>query len=497
MRNKLKITIFSTLSSGSNTYYLYKSAPRDIREKYEIRMLTLDQAKTDSTIHDSDVYITTHGEYPSSAEKINIELWHGFPLKGMANMDHEETASTQAIHNHWSKLDLIMSYSPLYNTLLNSCMGARIHQYRITGMPRNDALFHPDSTKKLQALLPGIEGRKTAFFLPTFRKSVVAPKKTEGNKKAGNVFGFEFLDVAKFRQFLSQENLALIIKLHPFEERFYLDRMNEWRKQGVFFLTNRMLREAELDFYDILGAGDMLLTDYSSVYFDFLLLNRPIVFLPVDLASYASTRGFLLEPYELWTPGPKALCQRELEEAMKRSLDEPEWYASERETIARMVHTYRDNRAASRVWHEIDQYIDSLQARKAEEKQRQSELALLQQGVKNQIRSWIETGRWPEALTAIEDYLKSAAADEELISMKGIAQLFGGQQVESVQTLTAGHRLFPGNSDICYNLAYAYESLEQFASAIHYYETAKRLTHEIEVIHEIEDRLHAISLAKE
>lgn len=489
MGDNIKIAIFSTLSGGSNTFFLYKQIPPELRLKYDIRLMTLDEANQDPDIHDYDVYITTHGDYHSSPQKINIELWHGFPLKGMATMDYEESISSESIHRYWSNVDLIMSYSPLYNTLLNSCMGARINQYRVTGMPRNDALFDTGAKRRLLKLFPEISDQKVAFFLPTFRQSLVNPDKSEGIKKFDNLFGFDQFDSLHFSEFLNTHNLSFIIKLHPFEERFFIDNKNKWENQGIYFLTNQMLQAEEIDLYEILGAADLLLTDYSSVYFDYLLLDRPIIFLPVDLDSYRSARGLLLEPYDLWTPGPKAVCQEEMEQAISKSLTDLNWYATERETILRMTHTYKDNGSAKRVWQEIDQYIQHHQTRSAMEIKKKEELALLQHRVKQQIKEWIEAGEWKQATTAIQGYLQSAAADEEIISMLGIAQLFDGTPQSALNTLSAGIRLFPNHADICYNLAYVYETLGQHNSAIHYYETSRQLTTERAFIAEIDDRL--------
>lgn len=496
MSRKYSITIFNTSASGSNTYFLYNHIPNDIKAKYDIRMLTLDEARATSDIHDSDVYITTHGEYPVRPDKINIELWHGFPLKGMATMDINETISSEAIYKHWSNMDLIMSYSPFYNTLINSCFGGRISQYRVTGMPRNDALFDSGSRSRLLKLFPSIQNKKTACFLPTFRHSVHTPDKKEGEKSFDNVFGFKQFDDQEFRGFLNDHNLALVIKLHPFEEKLYAHKIKDWAASGIYLLTNGMLANAGYDLYEVLGAADMLMTDYSSVYFDYLLLDRPIVFVPVDLDTYAQSRGLLLSPYDLWTPGPKALSQTQLQAVIKQALDNPEWYGEERERIARIAHAYRDNQSAERVWRQIDQYIAEKEEKQKAETERQRELAAVQLKVKEQIAAMIESGSWSKASSIIDQYLQSSDLDAEILSMKGIVQLLGGSSTEAINTLTTGHRLFPENFDVCYNLAFAYESAGEASSAAHFYRTALHLTTDSNARMDVEHRLNEILQAQ-
>lgn len=164
MNSKTKIVLFKTSSSGSNTYFLYRNFPEALKNKYEVRLATFKELQTDKTIANNDVFITTHGEYPSSPDKINIELWHGFPLKGMNNMDYEDHNPFMYTLEYTKHLDLIPSYSGLYNTLWSACMGANVRKYAVTGMPRNDALFNENSSELLQRVFPDLKHKKVLFF---------------------------------------------------------------------------------------------------------------------------------------------------------------------------------------------------------------------------------------------------------------------------------------------------------------------------------------------
>jgi len=111
------------------------------------------------------------------------------------------------------------------------------------------------------------------------------------------------------------------------------------------------------DPYQILSAADLLITDYSSVYFDYLLLDRPTVFVPVDVDQYRAARGFLLEPYEFWTPGPKVLDQEALEAEIRASLDDPTHGADQRHLINSIINQVADNSSCERVWQEIQNML--------------------------------------------------------------------------------------------------------------------------------------------
>ena len=96
-----------------------------------------------------------------------------------------------------------------------------------------------------------------------------------------------------------------------------------------------------------------MITDYSSVYFDFLLLDRPIIFIPFDIKEY-SKRGFALEPYDFWTPGPKVYSLNELIKELKVFINNPEYYNKERKTVNHLVNTYKDGKSCERVWNLIE-----------------------------------------------------------------------------------------------------------------------------------------------
>ena len=93
-----------------------------------------------------------------------------------------------------------------------------------------------------------------------------------------------------------------------------------------------------------------MITDYYSMSFDYLLLNKPIVFYLPDIEIYSRRRGFLLSPYEFWTPGPKAYTQDSLESAIIRILENPSWYEKERRAICDVVHYFHDANSSLRVW---------------------------------------------------------------------------------------------------------------------------------------------------
>lgn len=80
---------------------------------------------------------------------------------------------------------------------------------------------------------------------------------------------------------------------------------------------------------DVLSNFDLLITDYSSIYFDFLILEKPVLFLPYDLILYEKSVGLNFE-YNAITPGPKPKKQSEFIKEIYKLLNDNSYYLKER-----------------------------------------------------------------------------------------------------------------------------------------------------------------------
>ena len=200
---------------------------------------------------------------------------------------------------------------------------------KITGQPRNDRLFSAKNSS----------GVKKIIYVPTWRDYDV-------NFDLFGQFGF---DVAKLDAALQDADAELFIKLHMGQAggRNIKDEVS--RSKRIKFL------EVD-DIYDVLGEMDALINDYSNVFFDFLLLNRPMIFAPFDLGAYREKRGFFYD-YDAVTPGPKARNWDEVAELIKRIFVKDE-YAEKRKEVNDMFNYWQDDRSCARVYDEIIRLIE-------------------------------------------------------------------------------------------------------------------------------------------
>lgn len=228
------------------------------------------------------------------------QLWHGIPLKKMNRL-------------LGFTYDTLISTSHFVNeTSLSQVVDAK--QYQNLGYPRNDVLFkaQPDELDLLfcdqaayQFILHNQDRYRFVVYMPTHRE----------NTEMGKI-PFEF---EKLNQQLEQINTIMIIKLHPFVSLLYAD-------QAYANFSHIKFYDALADIYPVLACMDLLVTDYSSIYFDFMLLNKPIIFFDYDKASYEANMGGFAYPYEDFTPGVKVGNQDQLLEAI-RNPQKPDYEA--------------------------------------------------------------------------------------------------------------------------------------------------------------------------
>jgi CDP-glycerol glycerophosphotransferase (TagB/SpsB family) len=237
-----------------------------------------------------------------------------------------------------------------------ACTLTNPYRHLITGAPRNDFLFDSDGRRNLEQIIQtNLDHKKIILFVPTFRMGY---SKTQGSKNLSNIFGFEEFDAKTFNDFLSNNNILFVYKLHPNEEAFYSEYTDLISPDFSFRLNDQILTENGLDFYEIVNCADILITDYSGIFIDYLLLDRPIIFAPIDLENYTKTRNFLYSPFNEWTPGKKVLAQDELVFEIANLIDGVDEFRSQRRSATNIWHEHQDNKSSERTLKLVENLLN-------------------------------------------------------------------------------------------------------------------------------------------
>lgn len=491
-KNRSKVSLITNTSSGCNAKALFNKMPDWLANKYEIRLFKEQQYEHyDSFVKESDLVITTHGNYPSRYGQLNLELWHGFPLKGMANMDYGDSRNSENVRGYWDGVDYISSYSGLFNTLFNSCVGTRVDKYVVTGSPRNDYLNKKVSDELLRKVLniSNIDNQKLIMYSPTFRSAYFNPNKKEGNRHWANLFGFERYNESEFDRFLEENNLYLIVKLHPVEERIHREAIELLHNPRIILLLDEILEENSIDLYEILAHVDLLITDYSSIYFDFLLTGKPIVFAPIDIETYRATRGFLLEPYEYWTPGPKVINQEQLQKEIIKCMNDIHYYDFERNQIKKLVHQFDDFQATDRVWGVIDGLLnDKSILEELDIKENMLNINDIND-YKEKLLLCIEEGDLVKASALMEYYKEIFNEDSDIKYLYGTVCYLKNDFQSALSYLHHSYFMNREHFNTLYKLGLIYEEMERLEEARFFYHKVSSIKLESDMINELKGKI--------
>jgi len=286
--------------------------------------------------------------------QIYIQTWHGTPLKrlgcdladsGMANAKHSSDEIRQRYTLEGQKFTYLLSPSEFTSEKLASafCLSPEVASEKIIeeGYPRNDAMstFSADDASRIRAELGVPEDKKAILYAPTWRDD-------QHVTGVGWTLALP-VDFGRLRAELGDEYVIL------FRAHYLVASQFDFERYAGFVID----ASGVPDINDLYVVSDMLATDYSSVFFDYANLERPIVFYMYDLEAYAQElRGFYLDLKEL--PGPIARTEDEFVAAI-RSASSPDHELLERYHRFNERFTYLDDgHTSERVIERVIDMVD-------------------------------------------------------------------------------------------------------------------------------------------
>ncbi|MCB2350352.1 CDP-glycerol glycerophosphotransferase family protein [Clostridium estertheticum] len=275
-------------------------------------------------------------------KQIVINLWHGMPLKNIGYLDNKDEKNIP----HFT---YTIATSDEFQNVISKVFGVSKSKVLITGLPRNDEI---NKFKNILSKLK-INGEiynKKILWMPTFRKSVMAEIRNDGKHKNRKLPLLSNEELEEFNKYLRDNNDLLVIKLHPLD---YLKKKDFSKLSNIKIVTNCDFKNIGEQLYSLFQEFDAFITDYSSVYFDFMLLNKPIGFVMDDLKEYSSSRGFVFEDIYDWIPGPIIKDVSELKTYIKNVNNDIDDFKDIREEVNNKTNSYSNFNNTKRLFNEL------------------------------------------------------------------------------------------------------------------------------------------------
>ena len=275
--------------------------------------------------------------YRKREEQVFLETWHGTPLKRLV-FDQEEVTSAspkykQQFYRQRQDWDFLVSANPFSTKTFRSCFlyEGEMLEY---GYPRNDILYWPNKDEiasELRDKLGIPKDKKTILYAPTWR---------DDQHYGSGQYKFELaLDLKMMRDYLKDDYVVLLRTHHYISDHIDVTGLEDF----VYNLSDYD------DISEIYLISDICITDYSSVFFDYANLKRPILFYTYDFDKYKNQlRGFYID-MNTEVPGPLLYTSQQVVEAIEHIDDIVLEYQQRYEEFYNRFCCYDDGHASEHV----------------------------------------------------------------------------------------------------------------------------------------------------
>lgn len=351
---------------GCNTLPVYEElVKRGIRNKYQIYWLVRDKEKykndnsgnkyinyeekglsklkrayvlcTAKALIFSNIFLKKHQKH-----QLVVNLMHGSPLKVPIDYHEGDTC------------DYVITQAEFFNAKVVEALGVPASKMVPLGFPRTDILiYRSDSRKKLNIS----REYKIIVWMPTFRKNGSSGTTYCDVNKLGvpllkNEENFDVINSV-----LEDNRVVLIIKLHPAED---LGQMTLKSYSNISFIDNKELEEKNITVYQLLADSDALITDYSSVYYDYLLVDRPIGLIIDDIKEYEKTSKFAYGKYTDFVKGTYINNLSDFEQFIIDLKTGTDPFSSERRQAMTKYCQYTDFKSTQRVCDFVEEQLKGI-----------------------------------------------------------------------------------------------------------------------------------------
>lgn len=264
----------------------------------------------------SKYFFYSFGKYPikPSKNQVVVNLWHGMPLKRIGNLEEHLQKK------NFNYFTYLVTSSKFFTPIMKKAFSATDAQMITVGNVRNDELFVYQKSNKI-------------IWMPTYREII-----DDLNDEL--LFSLSFDELECLNSILILNNYILYIKLHPLEKRKI---MFGFTFSNIILLEDKYLSLKNITLYEFLGQTAALITDYSSVFVDYYLLNRPVAFTIGDINSYSQNRGFVVDNIQDLLIGYQLQTFNDLLNFIKDVIKNKDQYKEDRQVLNNQLNEIKNN----------------------------------------------------------------------------------------------------------------------------------------------------------
>ena len=257
--------------------------------------------------------------YKPNRGEVFVNLWHGSGPKN-------------AYCRLGDNFDYVMYNSDNFKNIYVDGGKCTAEQLLPLGCPRNDLLFmKSDALEKIA----GRKYNKSIVWMPTYRTHLIGDEhfKTDTTSQTGIPIISTENQIEELNNILEDNDMLFIIKFHPAQN---MENIKSNSSSNMLFLTNEDLSDKEVQLYSLLAESDALITDISSVAWDYLLTNKPMAFTVDDVGEYKP--GYMVDDIFEYMPGRHMESFEDIKSFVEDMAESRDEYSSKRMEINKIVN---------------------------------------------------------------------------------------------------------------------------------------------------------------
>lgn len=271
-------------------------------------------------------------EFKKNGDQCLVYLSHGCPMKAGKGAGSTSFDFTISLGSNVSKAQ-------------STFLGCEENKIIPLGYPRNDLLLH-NMGDGIQNPFSKQRACKVVLWMPTFRMSVQNLLSEQScDTETGLPLFSDKKSLKELDVFLGEQGMEMLVKIHHLqaEKAVFYDQYT-----NISFITDALIRYKGLQLYEIIGKSDALITDYSSVSFDYLLVDKPIGYVLDDFESYETDRGFVWSNVKEIMPGHHIYAKEQFYGFLKDVYSGKDQYKKERNDVKAFIHSSPDDNSCER-----------------------------------------------------------------------------------------------------------------------------------------------------
>ena len=271
-----------------------------------------------------------------------VNIWHGIFYKNIRKLRNDpEIPAT-----------ITVGTSPLTKKMFAEAFGVSPTSVFISGYPRNDMMLRAKShaAELKGALTPDLSAyRKILIWMPTFRRSNDGSVLKEGLER-DNPFQVPSFNDQEFNRLLNAQDALCLIKPHYFG----LDNVEYKKYSNIMVIDDEWIARQGITLYELIACTDALITDFSSVIIDYLLLDKPVLCFCKDLQEYKQNQGLYFPDIENYIPTEITQDESQFFGSVQSVLrDETDIHQEKRRRLKDLFFTYDDMKSSERLMEHV------------------------------------------------------------------------------------------------------------------------------------------------